>query len=111
VEIWGDGEARREFMYSMDLADAIWQGVSRYDDLPGLMNIGIGKDHTINDYYRTVAEVIGWKGTFVHDLDRPVGMRQKLVSVERQTAFGWAPNVSLPEGIEEASAHFLTLNP
>lgn len=111
VEIWGDGEARREFMYSMDLADAIWQGVARYDDLPGLINIGIGKDHTINDYYRTVAEVIGWKGTFVHDLDRPVGMKQKLVSVERQTAFGWAPKVSLPEGIEKTYAHFLTLNP
>ncbi len=34
VEIWGDGKARREFLYAGDLADAILAAVARFDSLP-----------------------------------------------------------------------------
>lgn len=106
VEIWGDGTARREFMFAGDLADAIWAGAARFTDLPGFMNVGLGHDHSINDYYRQAAEVIGWDGTFTHDLDRPTGMKQKLVAIDRQKDFGWAPQVSLAEGLARTYAHF-----
>jgi GDP-L-fucose synthase len=107
VEIWGDGRARREFMFAGDLADGIWTAVERFDDLPAMMNMGVGTDHSINEYYQAVARVIGWDGTFVHDLSRPTGMARKLVSVARQTAFGWAPATSLDTGIARTYAHFL----
>ncbi len=109
VEIWGDGTARREFMFSGDLADGVWHAVARFDDLPGCMNIGLGHDHSINDYYAQAAEVIGWQGEFTHDLTRPTGMKQKLLSVDRQTAFGWSPKTSLRDGIAQTYAHFLEL--
>lgn len=89
VEIWGDGNARREFMYSGDLADAIIKSLSEFDSLPAVMNVGLGYDHTINEYYQAVAEVMGYKGSFDHDLSKPVGMSRKLVSVEKQKAWGW----------------------
>lgn len=107
VEIWGDGEARREFMYAPDLAEAILRALARPEDLPGVMNIGPGQDHSINDYYCIAAEVIGWQGRFVHDLTRPVGMRRKLLDVTRQTAWGWAPGTGLREGIAATYAHYL----
>lgn len=110
VEIWGDGTARREFMFAGDLADGIWTAVSRFDDLPEMMNMGVGADHSINDYYETAARVIGWDGRFVHDLSKPTGMKQKLVSVERQAAFGWMPATSLESGIAQTYAHFLALH-
>lgn len=108
VEIWGDGTARREFMYAGDLADLIWQAAERFDALPGMMNVGVGKDHTINDYYHTVASVIGWQGKFTHDLTKPAGMKQKLVSTVRQAEFGWQPKTSLADGIRQTYEFFLS---
>lgn len=109
VEIWGDGTARREFMFTEDLAEGIWHAVENFAALPGCMNFGVGRDHSINDYYALAAEVIGWRGQFSHDLSRPTGMRQKLLSVDRQEAFGWRPKTTLQDGIARTYAHFLQL--
>jgi len=106
VEIWGDGTARREFMFAGDLADGIWYAADRFDGLPGFMNIGLGHDHSVTDYYTEAARVIGWDGQFTHDLTKPTGMKQKLVSIARQEAFGWTPKTSLAEGIALTYAYF-----
>ena len=68
VEIWGDGTARREFMYAADLADAIWRGAENPVALPQVMNIGLGDDHTILEYYEAVAKALGGTGRFRFDL-------------------------------------------
>lgn len=110
VEIWGDGEARREFMYVEDLADCIFTVIDKMAngvDLPNLINIGIGTDYCINDYYNTVADVLGYKGEFIHDLDKPVGMHQKLIDSSRIRALGWKPKTSLHDGIKMTYQHFL----
>lgn len=106
VEIWGDGTARREFMYAPDLADAIWKAVDDMTALPGALNIGVGFDHSINDYYDAVAKVIGWQGRFTHDTSRPIGMKQKLCSTKRQTDWGWSPPTSLADGIARTYAYY-----
>lgn len=107
VEIWGDGTARREFMYAGDLADAVCHVAERYREAPPVMNIGVGEDHSVDDYYRVVADVVGYTGGFRHDTSRPVGMARKLVDTAKQRAFGWASSVTLRQGIEEAYAFFL----
>lgn len=107
VDIWGDGLARREFMYTGDLADAVLRGLASFEQLPDLMNIGLGHDFSINDYYAATAEVIGWEGNFVHDTTKPVGMKQKLVDIERQRTWGWMPATSLREGIQKAYQYYL----
>lgn len=110
VDIWGDGLARREFMYAGDLADAMVAAVQRFDLLPQSMNIGVGVDHTINEYYEAVAEVVGFQGEFVHDLTKPVGMKQKLVSTELLAAWGWTAKTSLQEGIKQTYRYFQSMN-
>ncbi len=107
VEIWGDGTARREFMYAGDLADVIVRAIHQFDSLPAVMNVGLGYDHTINEYYQAAADVMGYSGTFVHNLDRPVGMARKLVSIERQKAWGWSASHSLREGIEQTCRYYM----
>lgn len=111
VEIWGDGTARREFMYAGDLADAIIQAIKKFDTLPTLMNVGLGYDYSINEYYQAAADVMGYKGEFVHDLNRPVGMIRKLVSVDRQKTWGWEARHSLREGIEKSYDFYLRERP
>lgn len=107
VEIWGDGRARREFMYAGDLAEFLCLALERFDALPPLMNVGVGDDLTIDEYYATAADVIGWHGTFRHDPTRPVGMRRKLTDVTRLREFGWRPRTDLRTGIAATHRYFL----
>ncbi|SMC80942.1 GDP-L-fucose synthase [Rhizobium sp. RU36D] len=106
VEIWGDGEARREFMYAGDLADFIFAAIDRFEDLPQDMNVGIGVDRSINDYYREIARILGYRGEFVHDLSKPSGMRRKLVDISRLKAFGWQARTGLEQGLRATLAFY-----
>lgn len=99
VEIWGDGTARREFMYAGDLADAIWKAAQDMTALPDLMNVGVGSDHSVLEYYKAIADVLEWRGEFVFDTSRPSGMSRKLCDVTLQEAWGWRPETSLERGI------------
>lgn len=107
VEIWGDGNARREFMYSADLADAVFNAAKNMEILPNKINIGIGNDYTINEYYETIAEVLGWNGVFTHDLSKPVGMMRKLCDTSLQSNWGWKPKTSLKNGLTKTYQYYL----
>ena len=107
VEIWGDGKARREFMYAGDLAGAVLQSLQDFSRIPDLINIGLGHDYSINEYYEIAAQVIGWQGEFIHDINKPVGVKQKLVDISRQSNWGWRPTTSLQSGIKNAYQYYL----
>lgn len=107
VEIWGDGTARREFMYAGDCADAIVTAIRHFETMPRYMNLGLGHDYSINEYYRAAAEVVGFNGGFVHDITRPVGMARKLVDVSLQTAWGWSPKRDLRSGLALTYQYYL----
>ena len=81
-------------MYSADLADAIFCAAKNLDFLPNNMNIGVGNDYSINDYYKTIADVLNWDGKFTHDLSKPVGMIKKLSNTSLQSKWGWKPKTS-----------------
>lgn len=99
VEIWGDGTVRREFMYAGDLADCVIRAIDHFEELPNIMNIGLGYDYEVLEYYQAIAEIIGYKGNFIFNLNKPVGMRQKLLDVDRQIEWGWRSKTSLKQGL------------
>jgi GDP-L-fucose synthase len=107
VEIWGDGEARREFMYVGDLADFIFKTLDDFSEIPNVMNIGLGYDFSVNQYYEAVRSVLGWSGFFTHDLSKPEGMRKKMVSVDKLNFLGWKAGTSLEEGIRKSYNFYL----
>lgn len=106
VTVWGDGTARREFMYTGDLADFVAVAISRFSELPGVMNVGPGVDWSVNDYYRIIATVVGYHGQTEWDTRAPVGVMRKLMDVSRLEAFGWAPRVGLSEGLKKTYDHY-----
>ena len=67
VEIWGNGQARREFMFVNDFASSIIYFLDSDKDLseiPLLINVGLGNDYTVQEYYEAIAEVVGYEGEF-----------------------------------------------
>lgn len=108
VDIWGDGMASREFMYAGDLADCLVQAVQKFDTLPSIMNAGLGIDYTINEYYHAIATVVGFTGSFVHDLSKPVGMQRKLVNITKQKKWGWQATTSLQDGLSRTYQYYLS---
>jgi len=102
VSIWGDGTARREFMNATDLASFIYFAIDRLEQIPQNLNVGLGRDYSIDEYYRAVASIVGFTGSFEYDLDKPVGMRQKLVDISQLDSLGWRYRINLTDGISEA---------
>lgn len=106
IDIWGDGLARREFMYTGDLADFVFYALDNFEKMPQNINVGLGFDYTINEYYQAIADAIGFTGKFVHDLSKPIGMKQKLIDDSKLKQFGWQHQTSLQEGIKKTLDYF-----
>lgn len=107
VEIWGTGKARREFMYSGDLADCIAYSLDNFDKLPTYLNVGLGHDYTVDEYYEAIAKVVGYTGKFTHNTDKPEGMKRKLTDITKLNTFGWQAKTSLEEGLQKTFAFYL----
>lgn len=107
VEIWGSGNARREFMFVDDLIDFINWSINNYDELPSLINVGLGTDCSVMEYYEIIADIVGFKGKFIHDLSKPEGMNRKLCSVKKQNDLGWKPKHTLTEGLQKTYNFYL----
>jgi len=106
VVVWGTGKPRREFLAADDLADACIFVMKHYSD-EGFINIGTGKEVTIGDFARTVAEIVGYRGELVFDTSRPDGPPRKLLDVSKLTALGWTAKTELREGLQAAYKDFL----
>jgi GDP-L-fucose synthase len=106
ILVWGNGMARREFMFHPDFADFIWTFLPRLAELPPAINVGVGKDRTVTEYYEAVAKVVGYKGKLVYDPSKPHGMERKLLDTAAQEELGWSPRHSLEEGIAKTIAFY-----
>jgi len=107
IDIWGDGLAKREFMYVGDFADFVYYAIDHFESMPQNINVGLGRDYTINEYYKKIASVVGYKGSFSHDLSRPTGMKQKLIDDTKLRKFGWQHQTSLEQGLKKTYYYFL----
>lgn len=101
VELWGSGTPRREFLFSEDLADACVFVMKSYSG-EMFLNVGTGRDMTILELAESIANVIGWHGSFTFDRSKPDGMPRKVMDVSRLTALGWTAPTDFNTGMREA---------
>ncbi|MEW6219563.1 MAG: GDP-L-fucose synthase [Thermodesulfobacteriota bacterium] len=101
VMLWGTGQARREFLFVDDLADACIFLLERYDpaEVGELVNIGTGEDLTISELASLIAGEVGFAGRVVFDPTMPDGTPRKLLDVSRLTALGWRAHTPLATGL------------
>lgn len=117
IVLWGTGTARREFLYSDDLAEAClflmnlndqtFDSLVRSEVDPPLVNVGSGKDQSIRELAQLVAEVVGYEGELLFDPTKPDGTPRKLLDTSRLSSLGWRPAVSLREGLEATYRDYL----
>ena len=107
VTIWGTGTPLREFLHVDDLAAGVIH-LLQLDEPPDLVNIGSGDEISIMSLARLVAKTVGYAGQIVTDPSRPDGTPRKLSDISRIRATGWAPRISLSDGLQSAYDAFLT---
>jgi GDP-L-fucose synthase len=98
VKLWGDGSAKREFLYVDDLAEACYICMEKYNSLD-IINIGTGEDITIKELAETISQIVGYDGEIEWDTTKPNGTPRKVLNVDRIKSLGWKPKISLFEGI------------
>ncbi len=93
-------------MHVDDLASAVIHIMEHYSDLQHL-NVGTGQDLTIRELAHAVALAVGYEGGFDFDTSKPDGTPRKLTDNTRLRALGWAPRISLEEGLADTYRWFL----
>lgn len=106
---WGTGSARREFLYSSDLAEACVKLAE--SGAQGLVNIGYGSDITIRELVDEVASAVGFQGDIEWDPTKPDGTPRKMLdSSKLHSIIDWSPRVDLTTGLDLAYEDFLSSN-
>jgi GDP-L-fucose synthase len=122
VTVWGTGAPQREFMYSLDCANAIVHLAStltseQISQSPlgrlgwSHINIGTGQEVTIRELTATIARVIGFRGNIQFDHSKPDGSARKLLDTSLLQQLGFRPSMPLEEGIRSTYEHFLQTTP
>ena len=106
VVLWGTGTPRREFLFVDDLADALLFLMENYSG-ESHVNIGTGVDLQIKELAQSIRRVVGFEGGIIHDLDKPDGTPQKLLSVDLLHSLGWKHKVDLEDGIRKVYKWYL----
>jgi len=115
IVVWGTGKARREFLYVDDLASASIfimnidaEAYKNFSDLNGNhLNVGYGKDVSIEELVQSIADVVGFKGEIKYDSSKPEGVNRKLLDSTKLNQLGWKPKITLEEGLKNTYADFL----
>jgi GDP-D-mannose 3',5'-epimerase len=100
IEIWGDGEQTRSFMFIDDCVQGTRKILDSEIDVP--INHGSSEMVTINGLVDIVQDIAGIKLARRYDLDAPKGVRGRnsdnTMILER---LGWEPRITLHDGLEQ----------
>jgi len=115
VELWGTGNAMREFLYVDDMAQAslfiLGLDKDKYknntQEMVSHINIGTGVDVSIREVSEVIKRIVGYKGGIQFDTTKPDGPPRKLTDVSRLAGMGWQYSVGLEEGIQATYKWYL----
>ena len=97
-EVWGTGNPLREFLHVDDLAKAVVLLMNTYEG-DSIVNIGSGTDLSIRELVMLIKEIVGYNGEIVWKSSQPDGTPRKLLNIDILTSMGWAPTISLEDGL------------
>ena len=108
IKLWGDGSPEREFIFSDDLAEAIYLILRTNkkklynlcnNNFP-IINIGSGYIYSIKKLAELLKIKIGFKGKIIFDHKFPNGVMKKNLNFNRIQKLGWSPKTNLNLGLD-----------
>jgi len=108
VEVWGTGEALREFLHVNDLADAalfianLPQETLKnvYRNSLSHINVGSGYEVSISKLVDLISNLVNYDGKVKWNLSMPDGTPRKIMDSSKINNLGWKPSINLEEGLE-----------
>ncbi|MDC3216940.1 GDP-L-fucose synthase [Gammaproteobacteria bacterium] len=115
VEVWGTGNAMREFLYVDDMAEAslfvleLDEEIYKNNTKPMLshINVGSGQDITIRELAEIMKEVVQFEGKLFFDTAKPDGAPRKLIDISLLSNLGWNYSTNLKEGLIKTYEWFI----
>ena len=99
IQVWGTGQASREFLYVEDAARGIVTAAARYEGADPV-NLGAGFEITIRDLVALIARLMGFTGELRFDPSQPDGQpRRSLDTARAERLFGFRAGTSFEEGL------------
>lgn len=103
LEVWGDGSPIRDFIHAKDVARGMIFAVENKITKP--INLGSGNEVTIGQIAEFVAKYFSKPIQF--SPEKPSGDAKRLFSMERANSYGFYPEISIEEGLEDAIEWFI----
>ena len=98
IEIWGDGNQTRSFMYVDDCVEGIYRITASNASEP--LNLGMDVMVTINELVDLISEVAGKSLIKKHDITKPQGVRGRNSDNSKlNELLNWSPQFSLADGL------------
>jgi GDP-L-fucose synthase len=107
IEVWGDGSASREFLFSRDAAEGIVKATIGYDGADPV-NLGTGREIAIRDLVALLCRVMGYAGEVRWDTTKPNGQPRRALETSRARLFGFEATTSFETGLAETIAWWRT---
>jgi len=107
VELWGTGEATRDFLFVSDAVNALIAAAEKYDS-PEPINIGTGIETSIVDVAIRIKAVVGYTGEMVWSSVKPNGQLRRVLATSRAIALlGCERPLALSDGLRMVYRHYL----
>jgi len=98
IEVWGDGQQTRSFMYVDDCVEGLVRLMASNYSEP--LNLGTDRLVTINQLIDLVSSVAGKRLKKRHDLSKPQGVRgRNSDNTLLNQVLGWVPAITLEQGL------------
>ena len=98
IEVWGDGEQTRSFMYIDDCLEGTKKIFN--SELTDVYNLGSDEQVSINQMIDMIEEIAGYKVKRKYLLDKPKGVRGRSSDNNKiKSDLKWAPSISLVNGL------------
>lgn len=113
VQIWGTGNAKREFMHVDDMADACLLIVDNlnakdlYSQNISQINIGSGEEISIYNLANAISKIVEYRGEIKLDLTKPDGTLRKLLDSSRLQKLGFTAKIKIEEGLKDTYNWYL----
>ncbi len=102
ITVWGTGEAERDLLYVSDLIDFTEMAINKQEEKFKLYNVGYGRCISVRELTKKIIQICGKKLSIRYDTSQPDIKTKLCLDISKaKKELGWAPKVSLKEGIEK----------